>query len=329
MIRIGTVGTSNITQKFLSAAAESKRFCYDAAYSRNLEKAKEFGKKFGAKKYYCSLKEMAEDRDLDAVYIASPNFLHFEQAMLFLKAGKHVLCEKSLASNSWEAEQMMECAKEHNVVLLEAIRPIFDPGYAAIESNISKLGKIRQVRLVFGRYSSKYDDFLEGKEPNIFNPNCSAGALMDMGVYCVHPLIGLFGFPEKLQSACVKLPNGIDGNGLILGTYPEMIAELSYSKISDSQLCNEIQGELGAMMIADLSSPEDIKISYKNGNEEVLEVPVCDNNMVYEAIAFADAIENQKDITKYHEMSLLAMKLMDEIRKQQGIVFPADMNVEQ
>lgn len=327
MIRIGTVGTSNITQKFLSAAKESKRIHYGAAYSRNMEKAKDFAQRFGADKSYDSLKEMAEDKDLDAVYIASPNFLHFEQTMLFLRAGKHVLCEKSLASNSWEAKQMIEYANEHSLVLLEAIRPIFDPGYAAIESNISKLGTIRQIRLCFGRYSSKYDDFLEGKSPNIFEPKCSAGALMDMGVYCVHPLVGLFGFPKQLQSACVKLSNGIDGNGLILGTYSDMIAELSYSKISDSQLHSEIQGELGTMIISDISSPEDIKISYKNGKEEILEVPVCENNMVYEAIAFADAIENQTDTARYHKISLLAMKLMDEVRKQQSIIFPADTNI--
>lgn len=328
MITIGTVGTSNITQKFLSAAKESKRIYYGAAYSRNMENAKAFAQRFGADKYYDSLKEMAEDKTLDAVYIASPNFLHFEHTMLFLKAGKHVLCEKPLASNSWEATQMIEYAKEHNLVLLEAIRPIYDPGYGAIEANINKLGAIRHVRLSFGRYSSKYDDFLEGRSPNIFEPKCSAGALMDMGVYCVHPLIGLFGFPEKLQSACVKLSNGIDGNGLILGSYSDMIAELSYSKISDSQLHSEIQGELGTMMISEISSPEHIKIRYKNGKEEIVEVPVCENNMVYEAVAFADAIENGKDTARYHEISLLAMKLMDEVRKQQGILFPADMNIE-
>lgn len=326
MIRIGTVGTSKITEKFLTAAAESRKIHYGAAYSRSLEKARAFGQKFGAEKYYDSLEEMAEDRELDAVYIASPNFLHFEQTMLFLKAGKHVLCEKSLASNSWEAEQMIRYAEEHHTVLLEAMRPVFDPGYGAIEENICKLGTIRQTKFWFGRYSSKYDDFLEGKSPNIFKPEYSAGALMDMGVYCVHPLVGLFGMPERIQSSGVKLCNGIDGNGMILGTYPNMIAEISYSKISNSQLHSEIQGELGTMVIADIDSPREVKIFYHNGKEEAFEIPACENNMVYEAAVFAEAIEDGTDIGKYHEISLQAMRLMDEARKQQGIIFPADNN---
>ena len=323
-ITIGSVGTSWITESFISAIAGVKNLSLSAVYSRDSQKAKAFAEKHHAEKYFSDMEAMAQDPSIDAIYIASPNFLHHTQTMQFLKAGKHVICEKPLASNYQEAKEMIETARENHVVLLEAMRTAYDPGLSVIRDNLHKLGKIRRVSFWYGKYSSKYDAFLSGKPQNIFSLECSAGALMDMGVYCVYPLVDLFGMPEKILADCVKLHNGIDGTGTVVMNYGEMLAEISYSKISDSRLVSEIQGEQGTMVIPEIASPSNLKIFYRNGKVEELYTRDCPNNMIYEAEMFVKAILGQEDMTYYQEKSLESLKLMDEIRRQDGIVFPAD-----
>lgn len=323
-ITIGTIGTSWITESFISVIPEAGNISLGAVYSRDTEKAKAFAEKYHADKYFDDLGAMALDPSIDAVYIASPNFMHYEQTMLFLKAGKHVICEKSLASNYAEAQEMIRTARENNVILLEAMRPAYDPGLTAIKENLYKLGQIRRASFTYGKYSSKYDGFLEGKPQNIFSPECSAGALMDMGVYCVYPMLELFGMPQKIMADCVKLHNGIDGAGTALLNYGDMIADISYSKVANSRQFSEIQGEEGTMVIPAIAEPKNVKIIYRNGSEETLDIPDRPNNMVYEACTFARAIRGELNIIHYQDKTLESMKLMDEIRRQERLVFPAD-----
>lgn len=323
-ITIGTIGTSWITESFISVIPEAGNISLGAVYSRDTEKAKAFAEKYHADKYFDDLGAMALDPSIDAVYIASPNFMHYEQTMLFLKAGKHVICEKSLASNYAEAQEMIRTARENNVILLEAMRPAYDPGLTAIKENLYKLGQIRRASFTYGKYSSKYDGFLEGKPQNIFSLECSAGALMDMGVYCVYPMLELFGMPQKIMADCVKLHNGIDGAGTALLNYGDMIADISYSKVANSRQFSEIQGEEGTMVIPAIAEPKNVKIIYRNGSEETLDIPDRPNNMVYEACTFARAIRGELNIIHYQDKTLESMKLMDEIRRQERLVFPAD-----
>lgn len=323
-INIATVGTSGITENFISVIHSLNVLSLKGVYSRDIKKAKAFAEKHRAEKYYDRLDEMAHDPLIDAVYIASPNFLHYSQTMLFLQAGKHVLCEKPLASNYREAEEMFRTARENGRILLEAIRPAYDPGLQIIRDNLPELGKIRRVSFQYGKYSSKYDGFLAGKDQNIFSPECSAGALMDMGVYCVNPLVILFGLPKKIQADCVKLRNGIDGEGMVLMNYGDMTADISYSKITDSRLRSEIQGEKGTMVISSIAIPRKAEIFYRNGDREELHIPDCENNMVFEAETFSKAIAGQTDVSEYQEKTMESMKLMDEVRRQNGIVFPSD-----
>ena len=138
-ITIGSVGTSWITESFISAIAGVKNLSLSAVYSRDSQKAKAFAEKHHAEKYYSDMEAMAQDPSIDAIYIASPNFLHHTQTMQFLKAGKHVICEKPLASNYQEAKEMIETARENHVVLLEAMRTAYDPGLSVIRDNLYKM----------------------------------------------------------------------------------------------------------------------------------------------------------------------------------------------
>lgn len=111
MIRFAVVGTNWITQRFIDAAHESGKMKLTAIYSRTLEGAKKLGEDYPVEHYFDSLEEMAASDLIDAVYIASPNSLHYPQSLLFLSHKKHVICEKPLASNLREAESLIACAK--------------------------------------------------------------------------------------------------------------------------------------------------------------------------------------------------------------------------
>lgn len=140
MIRYATIGTNFVVNWFLEAAKKCEGLHYCAAYSRNVEKAREYAAQWGADRYTDSLTELAEAEDVDAVYIASPNSLHFEQAALMLTHGKHVLCEKTVTSNRRELERLLEIADEKGLVFMEAMRSAFIPAFGLIGDNLNKLG---------------------------------------------------------------------------------------------------------------------------------------------------------------------------------------------
>lgn len=324
MIRFAIIGSNFITDKFLDAAASCEEFKLTCVYSRSLQRAAEYAKVHNAPYTYDNLEELAKSIEFDAVYIASPNSVHFAQTMMMLNHGKHVLCEKPIASNSKELKLMFEAAKANDVILLEAMRPVFDPAYFIIENNLSKLGIIRRATFQYCQYSSRYDKFKEGIIENAFNPKYSNGSLMDIGVYCVHPLVKLFGMPEEIKGSGIMLHNGVDGAGTIVATYKDMQAELLYSKITNSKLPSQIQGEKGSMMIDQISEPKNIQIIYNNGEIENLDIIKNSNNMIYELQAFIDFIKDPNSVHKHNVASTMELQVMDEARKQIGIVFPAD-----
>ena len=176
-IRFGTVGTGNITHKFLMAALNCEGFALAAVCSRDAQRGAALAEEYGAPRVFTSIEEMASDDSVDAVYIASPNAFHFPQAKRFLESGKHVLLEKPFTSNAAEAEELFRIADEHGVMLAEAIRSAAMPGFIAIREHMHKLGRIHGVYSAKCQYSSRYDSFREGRIANAFRPELSNGAL--------------------------------------------------------------------------------------------------------------------------------------------------------
>lgn len=324
MVRFGIIGTGTITNKFLKAASLCRGFSLGAVYSRSVIKGGDLAIRYGLDIVYDDLDELAESEDIDAVYIASPISCHAEQAVKMLKNGKHVLCEKTAASNSRELSEVLGAARENGVVFLEAMRTVFEPGYELIRKNLYKLGPIRRVTANYCQYSSRYDDFKMGKIENAFNPKLSNSALTDIGVYCVHPVVALFGAPNKIMASGVFLANGFEGEGTIVADYGSMTVEMIYSKISNAYSPSEIQGENGSMIIEKFHSPQNVKIIYRDGNEERFEIERQDDNMVYEIQKFIDIIEKGQDFKEYNAYSRMALQIMDEAREITGIHFPAD-----
>ncbi|WP_395019113.1 Gfo/Idh/MocA family protein [Robinsoniella peoriensis] len=328
MINFAVIGTNFITDRLLKAAEHCAGFQLYGVYSRTAQRAKEYAARYGAPKTYTTLEELAADENVDAVYIASPTYLHASQSLQMLNAGKHVLCEKPIASNTSELKKMLEAAQKNNKVLLEAMRPVFTPGMKAVEEGMKKIGTVRRVHFTYCQYSSRYDKFKEGIVENAFKPELSNGAIMDIGTYCIYAASYLFGKPKEMKAVGVQLEGSIDGTGSVLADYGDFLAELVYSKITNSYQISEIQGEKGCMIIPHINIPEEVKIRYYTGEEECLFAEGLQDDMQYELNRFMGFMNHkeEKEIKIYHEASLNTMWMIDEARRQLGIKFPADLN---
>lgn len=322
-VRFGIIGSNFIVDRFLEAAKLCTGLEMKAIYSRDMDKAKRLASEKGIPLSFDSLESLSECREIDAVYIASPNCCHYEQTMRMLKAGKHVLCEKPLASNAAEAEEMFRCAKDNGVFLMEAMRPVFHPAYRVIREKMKEIAPIRQVTLSYCQYSSRYNKFKQGIVENAFNPALSNGSIMDIGCYPIHVMAMLFGFPGKIMSMGIKLPESIDGNGNLLANYGDFIANITYSKITDSYLRNEIQGEKGVISFPDVTAPKEI--CYRAGKEtQIIDATAEEQDMQYEIQEFVDIVQSTEYPDTYQRYSLDTLRIIDEAREQMGIVFPAD-----
>ncbi|RJR06386.1 gfo/Idh/MocA family oxidoreductase, partial [Candidatus Parcubacteria bacterium] len=261
-MRFGIIGTNWITESFIAAASEVEGFTLTAVYSRTHDRAEEFASKYGVDHIYTDLNDFASSDKFDAVYIASPNSLHKEQAILCMENKKHVLCEKPMASNTKEIQEMVHVAKKHNVLLMEALKTTYLPNFLAIRENLHKIGNIRRYTASYCQYSSRYDKYKEGVILNAFKPEFSNGSLMDIGIYTIYPMVVLFGAPSEIKAQAVMLESGVDGQGTVLFEYPGMEAVITHSKIVNSYIPAEIQGEEGTMVIDKIHTPEKVQIIY-------------------------------------------------------------------
>ena len=316
-IRFATIGTSAIVNEFLQEAKTCESFLYVGAYSRDKKRARELAKPFGAVKFYDSIERLSKDSDIDAVYIASPNSLHYEQTIAMLQGQKHVLCEKPFAANKAQAQEMLTLAKQNPLVCMEAMRSLYDPAFTVIKNNLHKLGPIRMSSFLFCQFSSRYTSYKNGNWENRFSPEMAGGALMDLGIYCVEPMIYLFGEPLKMHTDSVILNGKIDGAGSVIARYDSHLVNLHYSKISKGVVPSTIQGEKGTMLIEAIDTPKRIEIVYQDGEKELLLGSQEESNMSYEIKGFLQAISGKYDIESRQEVTLLAMKLIDTIKKEE------------
>lgn len=199
MIRFAVVGTNWITKQFVDAAHETGKYKLTAIYSRSLEQAQAFASDYPVDQLFTSLDDLAQSDAIDAVYIASPNSLHFPQTQLFLSHKKHVICEKPLASNLREVEDAIRIARENQVVLFEAFKTASLPNFLLLQQSLGKVGKLHKAFINYCQYSSRYQRYLDGENPNTFNPAFSNGSIMDIGFYCLASAVALWGEPRAVH----------------------------------------------------------------------------------------------------------------------------------
>ncbi len=326
MIRLATIGTSWITASFIGGADIAGCFELTAVYSRTKERGEEFLKEIGkTATVYTDVEALAKSDIVDAVYIASPNSLHFEQAMLMVKHKKHVIVEKPIVITEEEFLRLMDAARENNVIAMEAYIPIHLPARKLLKENMGRLGRIQSSRFQFCQHSSKYKEYLRGENPNIFNPEFATGTLMDLGIYCVYPAIDLYGVPDSVSTYATFLDNGSDSAVHSLFKYADHTVNIVSSKICQSDTPSEIMGDCGKIDIGLVSKYENI-ILYTDENEERLTgVMTKPQYMSYEAKDFYRYIKYPEETKEeYEEINTIAhavCSIMEMMRLQAGIKF--------
>ncbi|MDF2557609.1 MAG: oxidoreductase domain protein [Bacillales bacterium] len=326
-LKFASIGTSSICSMFIEAALKSDKYELVAVYSRNEETGRAFAKKHGIQKVFTDLNQLSESKEFDVVYIASPNSMHFEQTIRMLQNKKHVICEKPIFSTVRELEEAFQIAEENRVYLFEAIRNIHDPNFIFLKNEIEKVGTIQNVMLQYCQYSSRYDKFIAGEEPNVFSRKLSGGALVDLGVYPINLAIGLFGKPKDFLYHATKLRNGIDGAGTLVLKYDGFNCTIIASKISAGQTPSEIQGVNGSIVLNDTTTLTELMyVDRKTSEVTKLEGMKVDNNMIYEASVIADAIST-RDNEKYQyckKLSRTVLQITEKSRHQNDIYFEVE-----
>lgn len=310
-IRIAIVGTNFISDRLAEAAALVEGVEIFAVYSRKLDTGAAFVAKHGIKTVFTDYSEMLKCPDVDAVYVASPTFLHRDHTVLALEAGKHVLCEKSISVTAGEFFDMKSACLKSGKVLLEAMRPAHDPIYDVLRSELSKLGKVKSATLEFKKYSSRYDNFKRGIIENAFNPGLKNSALSDIGVYPMWLAISLFGAPSSVSSVSKHLHNGFDAEGTVTLSYPDFDCRVFYSKIADSSAPSVIYCENGEISVDKVSEPTVLTITDENGTKTVKHPTPCNNNMVFELASFRDMILGRIDFLPFLDTTEKLIKAMD------------------
>ena len=328
-LRFGTVGTGWIVDSYIEGALDCGLWQLNAVYSRKRETGLAFGGKYGVNTVFTDIGEMAASDCIDAVYIASPNSLHTAQARTFLEHGKHVICEKPLSAHGEDVRALQALAAEKGLIFLEAIMFMHLPQRKLLMDALQEVGDLSMVKLDFCQRSSKYDAFLRGELPNIFNPALETGALMDLGVYCIYPALYLFGLPEKEQITAHLLSSGADGGGVLAMQYPWGLVNIVYSKTGQAAANTDFQGMKGTVSVESISRLANIEVIENDGTRRA----VCGEEpkyklMGYEAKDFYRYItEPEASAAEYAECCRLAVAVseyMEKLRSLAGIRFPTD-----
>ena len=321
-MKYGVIGTGWITESFVRSADTVPGMELAAVCSRTEESGRAFADRVGRPLACYTTPEAMAESDIDGVYIASPNRLHYTQSRLLLEHGKHVICEKPAVVTAEEMQDLQTLAAEKGLVYMEALMMLYLPQRRLIKEMIEKIGPIRTAHVSFAQYSSKYPAYLRGETPNIFDPRFATGGLMDLGVYCVYPILDWFGRPEQVKASAAFLRTGADHTGSAVFTYPDKIVTMAYSKVAQGYAGTELIGENGALRIDSISQYTGIRLYQKEEQPLFGEADRTDR-MAGEACAFFERVTG-KSVQPQEERDLMlaVAETMEQIRQEAGIVFP-------
>lgn len=326
-IRLGTIGSGFIVHNILDAVAKVEGIRCIAVYSRTQEKGLPLAEKYGVEKVYTDMEAFLTDEEINCVYVASPNLLHYEQAKKALLAGKHVLCEKPFCSKLVQAKELVEIAKQKHLFLMEAVPTTYLPNYSILKEAIRKIGRIKLVQGNFSQYSSRYDAFLRGELPNVFNPEFAGGCLMDINFYNVYLNVALFGKPKQ----SVYFPNiakdvHIDTSGILIMEYNDFVTTNTGAKDTRGENYYLVEGEKGYIYAEGGScSLRRLKVVTKEG-EETFWGQNDEERWDYEMKYLTGLLlsDDYDTIYKKLDITLDTVEVMENARKAAGIYFSGD-----
>ena len=325
-MKLGIVGSGKIVQEFLPWLASCRAFEVAALCStqRSADKAAALCAQYGVPLHVTDYGQLLAA--VDVVYIALPNLLHTSYAKAALEAGRHVIVEKPLAPCASEAAALSALAHRKGCFLFEAVTTQYLENYRKLRQLLPRVGQVKLVQCNFSQYSSRYDAFCAGQTAPVFDPQQAGGALMDLGVYNVSYIVGLFGEPQQVHYAA-NLERGIDTSGILTMDYRSFKAVSIAAKDCAAPPRYVIQGTRGYLLqksTANFCGP--VTLHLNDGREEHFSLngkrPRCAAE--FEVIAHAIATGDQELCSGMLETSLAVSRVLTAARQTAGIKFPCD-----
>ncbi|WP_343210049.1 Gfo/Idh/MocA family oxidoreductase [Anaerolentibacter hominis] len=324
-IKWGILGCGRISTTFSAAVNGMKDACITAVAARDKKRAELFAAQTGAQRAYGSYEELAADPEVEVIYIGVPHAMHKDAAILCMKSGKHVLCEKPFALNQREAEEMVRTAKEHQVFLMEAFWTKFLPITAKAKDWIRN-GKIGDVQYIRAEFCFKNPADINNR---LFDPALGGGALLDVGIYPINYANDLLGeLPCEIVSKAVIGSTGVDEINSMIFRYPSgVIADINSAIVMERPEKAVIIGDEGRIEAEPFWGAQSISLFDGDGRlVQVYEQKHPVNGYEYEAMEVGHCIRQGKLESERHKLAdtLETMKIMDGLRKQWGLQYPGE-----
>lgn len=320
-MKIGILGAGHIAEKMAKTInAMSGEYELLAVGASSLEKAQGFADEHNIPKAYGSYIELAQDKDIDLIYVATIHTMHFEHAMLCLENGKNVLVEKPFAVNAKQAEIMFNKAKEKNLLISEAIWTRYMPSGKFLKSikDSGIIGEVKSVQATIG-YALEH-------KTRMVSPECAGGALLDVGIYALHLAMMVLGDNFTLCTGeCLKLESGVDGADSITMKWNNAIASLHATMMSQTGNAGYVFGAEGYLKIDNINNP---KIITRWDNEHNLTQTYDFSDQItgfeYQVKACCNAINEGKTECEDapHSITLKVNQAMDSLLESWGIFYP-------
>lgn len=323
-IRFGIVGTGTIAHRFAEAIKNVDNAELVAVASRTKENAEKFGCEFDIPARFDSYEKMALSDVIDAAYIAVPHSGHIGCSCLMMNNGKHVLCEKPMAVNSKEAEEMFRCARENNVLLMEAMWARLVPGTIKMLELVEN-GVLGDILGVEGKFCYSMDE--DEMDHHVFKRENGGGSLLDVGVYGLNFASWYLGKDVETINAQSDIYNGVDSHTCVLLKYKNgAIADISSAILLRKPNEGYVYGNKGYARLLRFYAPQEIDIYLNNGETVKIPVPYAGNGFEEQIAHFSECVSKglKESPVVTHEQTLYITKQMDKIRKITGVEYPQD-----
>ena len=325
IIRWGILGTGVIAHKFAAALRDVPGAKLAAVASRTSGNAQAFGKHIGVSRCHGSYQELADDAEVDVIYVATPHPQHAENTLMCLQAGKAVLCEKPFTMNLREARAAIELARQKNLFLMEAMWTRFLPAIAEAKRIITsgEIGRVQQCHADFG--------FSFNAEPThrLYNRELGGGALLDVGIY---PLSLAAYFLGAIQSVTAVSQLGDAGadmqTAFTLRHQSGILSSCACAINAETPTELTLAGDLGYLRIeSPFYASQSLTVVPVNGEKRTVPCPYIGNGYCHEAMEVTRCLREGliESPIMSHDESLALMACLDLIRGQIGLTYPSDL----
>lgn len=325
-ILLGTIGSGFIVRSILDCVMKTPGIRPVAVYSRTQQRGEGLAAEYSIGKVYTDMDAFLADPQINFVYIATPNSLHYDQARKALLAGKNVILEKPFTPLASQTEELIRIARERGLYLYDAVPTAYLPNLELLREALPQIGRIRLVMSNYSQYSSRYDQLLAGQVPNIFHPAFAEGALMDLNFYNLWLNVALFGEPVEAMYTPNIYPGLADTSGSLTLRYPDFVSQNAGAKDTWGVNFFQIEGEQGYIYVEGGGNVLDaIRVVTRQG-ETVLNRQPEPDRWGYEVRQITRQVL-AGELARCHaslDTTLQVIRTLERARRSGGMHFPCD-----